>query len=193
MQIELLRPGVDPPPPCGFGAMNEDVGPLAWLDAPDQFPNYVLSTDDWAAAWGHARPTARRRMYFTKTAALESSATVTLEYPHLGETLPSPSRASRNLRLPARTTVGLPSGVPPLEMACRRAGLKVVWMIHSTIRLSLPGCDLRRAPPRHFGLRPSAIRSDTKCGLRRTRKSAATLCLYICFTKSRTVLLVASR
>ena len=32
MQIELLRPGVD-----------GDVGPLAWLDAPNQFPNYVLA------------------------------------------------------------------------------------------------------------------------------------------------------
>ena len=34
MQIELLRPGVE-----------GDVGPLAWLDAPNQFPNYVLPSD----------------------------------------------------------------------------------------------------------------------------------------------------
>ena len=36
MQIELLVRG-----------WKGDVGPLAWLDAPDQFPNYVLSTDGW--------------------------------------------------------------------------------------------------------------------------------------------------
>ena len=47
-------------------------------------------------------------------------------------------------------------------MARQRVGLKVAWMLHSTIRLSTRGCDLRHAPPCHFGLRPSASRSDTK-------------------------------
>ena len=56
-----------------------------WLDAPDQFPNYVLSTDGWrrfaavagrralpAALWD-TEPTVRRRVYFTKTAVPKSS------------------------------------------------------------------------------------------------------------------------
>ncbi len=33
LQIELLHPRVE-----------RDVGPLAWLDAPSQFPDYVRST-----------------------------------------------------------------------------------------------------------------------------------------------------
>ena len=53
LQIELRVRGWIPPPPYGFGTVNpltpygfstinKEVGPLAWLDAPDQFPNYVL-------------------------------------------------------------------------------------------------------------------------------------------------------
>ena len=56
---------------------------------------------------------------------------------------------------------GLPSGVPPPERARQRVGLKVDWLLRSTVWFFLQGSDLRPAPPRPFGLRPSASRSDT--------------------------------
>ena len=109
------------------------------------------------------------------------------------------SRGRRRYAQP-RTVAGLPSGVPPLEMARQRVGLKVAWMLHSTIRLSTRGCDLRHAPPCHFGLRPSyppavgrprsgcpsrgASRSDTNARLRETRKTW--LLLNPSFASSRT-------
>jgi len=37
---------VNPPSLYSFGAINEEVGPLARLDAPDQFPNYVLFSQE---------------------------------------------------------------------------------------------------------------------------------------------------
>ena len=40
--IELQRPGVDPPTPSGCGATGEEVGLHSSLDAPNQFPNYIL-------------------------------------------------------------------------------------------------------------------------------------------------------
>jgi len=57
----------------------------------------------------------------------------------------------------------LPRGVPPPERARQRVGLKVDWMLRLTIWLLLQGSDLRHAPPRPFGLRPSASRIDTNC------------------------------
>ena len=50
--------------------MERDVGLHALLDAPDQFPNYVLSTDDfrWLRRRGDTRALpalARRRVYDT--------------------------------------------------------------------------------------------------------------------------------
>lgn len=52
LMLHCLRSRVDPPSPLGFGAINppmpfgfgatsEEVGPHAWLVAPDQFANYV--------------------------------------------------------------------------------------------------------------------------------------------------------
>ena len=62
-----------------------------------------------------------------------------------------------------QTAAGLPSGVPPPERARQRVGLKVDRLLRSAIWLLLLVCDLRHAPPRPFGLRPSASRIDTNC------------------------------
>jgi len=78
----------------------------------------------------------------------------------LAPTGASPVDKSAYRRVP-QTAAGLPGGVPPPEMARQCVGLKVVLLLRSTIRLFLHGSDLRHAPPRPFGLRPSASRSDT--------------------------------
>ena len=56
---------------------------------------------------------------------------------------------------------GLSSGVPPLERPWHRVGLKVASGASFCNSFAATGSDLRHAPPRPFGLRPSTSRSDT--------------------------------
>jgi hypothetical protein len=104
----------------------------------------------------------RNTLYHTRPAdargcALESKRD---ERCVLAPTGASPVDMSAYRRAP-RNAAGLPGGVPPLEMARQRVGLKVDQLLCSTLQLLLRGSDLRHAPPRPFGLRPSASHIDT--------------------------------
>jgi len=82
----------------------------------------------------------------------------------------------------------LPGGVPPRERARQRVGLKVDWLLRSTVWFFLQGSDLRHAPPRPFGLRPSASRIDTNCAYAQHEHLRYPIKLFSRFLKTGTVL-----
>ena len=94
------------------------------------------------------------------------------------------------MRLPARTTnrCRLAERRSAAERAQHRVGLKVVWLLRPTIWMLPQGYDLHHAPPRPFGLRPSASRSDTNRAFARHEHLRFSFKLFSYFLKTGTVL-----